>query len=239
MKPLRLLPLLLFTLSSSLILSGETVSAQDIASTPPTKPAASERRAASVLKELKLADASKAERVRAILVSHFSTMERWHAVNDALLTPLWSDWAAQRTPPRKDEAAAAKVGEKIDSVYASFRPQRDAFLSALAKELSPADIDRIKNILTRSPGMDRTANAYIEMIPQFTDADKQFVRQRFAIAREQAIDTTTDKEVAAFFKRQKVVVEAYIDERGYDYRKSREAWIAKLNAAQGEKAEAQ
>ena len=79
--------------------------------------------------------------------------------------------------------------------------------------------------------MDRTANAYIEMIPQFTDADKAFVRERFAIAREQAIDTTTGKEVEAFFKRQKVIVEAYIDEKGYDYKTSREAWVAKLNAA--------
>jgi hypothetical protein len=69
------------------------------------------------------------------------------------------------------------------------------------------------------------------MIPQFTEADKAFVRARFAIAREQAIDTTTSKEIEAFFKRQKVIVEAYIDEKGYDYRKSREVWVAKLNAA--------
>jgi predicted DsbA family dithiol-disulfide isomerase len=79
--------------------------------------------------------------------------------------------------------------------------------------------------------MDRTANAYIEMIPQFTDADKAFVRQRFAIAREQGMDTTTGKEVDSFFKRQKDIVEAYIDEKGYDYKKSREAWIAKTTAA--------
>jgi hypothetical protein len=190
-----------------------------------------ERRATSLLKDLKLTDAGQEARTRAILEAHFTAMEHWHAVHDPALKPLWAEWAARRSPPEKDEAAAAKVGEKIDALYASFRPQRDAFLAALAREISPAQIESIKNALTRSPGMDRTANAYIEMIPQFTAADKAFVRARFALAREQALDTTTGKEIDAFFKRQKVIVEAYIDEKGYDYRKSREAWVAKLNAA--------
>ena len=54
--------------------------------------------------------------------------------------------------------------------------RRAAFLAALAREISAEQIEAIKNSLTRSPGMDRTANAYIEMIPQFTEADKAFVR---------------------------------------------------------------
>jgi hypothetical protein len=214
------------TATSAPISTGTSVNAPTL-----PKPSPSERRSASLLKELKLSDADKEARTRAILQSHFAAMEKWHAANDPALTPLWFEWAAQRTPPNKDEAAAAKVGDKIDAIYASFRPQRDAFLAALAQEITPADVEEIKNSLTRSPGMDRTANAYIEMVPQFTDADKAFVRERFAIAREQAIDTTTGKEIEAFFKRQKVIVEAYIDEKGYDYRKSRAAWVAKMNAA--------
>ena len=223
------LPRLLATLLA--VLSAALAPAAD--KTFPAAPTVSqaERRTTSLLKELKLTDAAQEARTRAILETHFRAMEQWHATHDPLLQPLWSEWAAKRTPPVKDEAAAAKVGEKIDAIYASFRPQRDAFLTALAREISPAQIETIKNALTRSPGMDRTANAYIEMIPQFTEADKAFVRARFAIAREQAIDTTTSKEIEAFFKRQKVIVEAYIDEKGYDYRKSREVWVAKLNAA--------
>lgn len=226
MKLLRAFPTLVFTLAASLALAAEN--ATPTAATAP-KASSSERRAASLLKELKLTDAAKETKVRTILESHFATMEKWHAANDPTLTPLWSEWTAARNQPTKAEAT--KVGEKIDAVYASFRPQRDAFLAALAKEISPADIEKIKNSLTRSPGMDRTANAYIEIVPTFTDADKAFVRERFAIAREQSIDTTADKEVVAFFKRQKDIVEAYIDEKGYNYKKSREAWLAKTNAA--------
>jgi hypothetical protein len=224
-------PLLLFVLAAPLAAAAESAAVSSSPSPAAPPPPPSVRRAASLLKELKLADADQAARVRAVLEAHFAAMEKWHAAHDPELTPLWSEWAARRSPPEKDEAAAARIGEKIDAIYASFRPQHDAFLAALGREISPAQIETIKNALTRSPGMDRTANAYIEMIPQFTDADEAFVRHRFALAREQAIDTTTGKEIDAFFKRQKVVVEAYIDEHGYDYRKSREAWIAKLNAA--------
>jgi hypothetical protein len=227
----RLIAGVLFVAVSSFAAAAEKSPATTTPVAPAAQPSQAARRTTALLKELKLTDAAREARVRTILESHFVAMEEWHASHDSALAPLWSEWAARRSPPEKDEAAAAKVGEKIDAIYASFRPRRDAFLAALRQELSPAQIDTIKNSLTRSPGMDRTANAYIEMIPQFTDADKAFVRERFAMAREQAIDTTTGKEIEAFFKRQKVVVEAYIDDHGYDYRKSREAWVAKINAA--------
>jgi hypothetical protein len=229
MRFLRICPTLLFTVVASLAFAAENTAPVPAPTATAPKPSASERRATSLLKELKLTDAGKEARTRAILESHFAAMEKWHAANDPALAPLWAEWTAARSQPTKNEAA--KVGEKIDAVYASFRPEHDAFLAALAKEISPAEIEKIKNSLTRSPGMDRTANAYIEMIPQFTDADKAFVRQRFAIAREQGMDTTTSKEIDSFFKRQKDIVEAYIDEKGYDYKKSRAVWVEKLNAA--------
>ena len=231
MNPVRVFPTLVFVLAASLALAAEKAAPTPAPAGTATAPkqSQSERRAASLLKELKLTDAAKEAQTRAILESHFEAMEKWHVANDPALTALWAEWNAERNKPNRGDAP--KVGEKIDTVYASFRPQRDAFLAALAKEIGPAGIETIKNSLTRSPGMDRTANAYIEMIPQFTEADKAFVRARFAIAREQAIDTTTGREVDAFFKRQKDIVEPYIDEKGYDYKKSREIWLAKVNAA--------
>lgn len=229
MNPLRVFPTLVLTLAASLAPAAESAApaAAPVATAP--KPSASERRAASLLRDLKLTDAAKEARVRTILESHFAAMEKWHLANDPTLTPLWSEWTTARNQPTKAEAA--KVGEKIDAVYSGFRPQHDAFLAALAKEISPADIEKIKNSLTSSPGMDRTANAYFEMVPRFTDADKAFIRERLAIAREQSIDTTTGKEIVAFFKRQKDIIEAYIDEKGYNYKESYQAWNAKAQAA--------
>src|SRR4051794_747551 len=94
MKPLRLFPTLIFTLAAAFASAAENAAPP---STPAVTPAAVQpsqaaRRATALLKELKLADAGKEARVRAILESHFAAMEKWHAINDPVLTPLWSEW---------------------------------------------------------------------------------------------------------------------------------------------------
>ena len=55
--------------------------------------------------------APRRPRTRAILESHFSAMETWHAAHDPILAPLWSEWAAKRNQPNKDEAENA-AGKK-------------------------------------------------------------------------------------------------------------------------------
>jgi Protein of unknown function (DUF3826) len=190
-----------------------------------------DKRTAPILKNLKLGDPAVETKVRAILEPHFQALQSWHAANDAALKSLWSEWAADRSPPKKDEAAAAQVGEKIDAVYATFHPQHEAFLSGLGAVLTPAQVDTVKDTLTKSPGMQRTYDAYLEMVPKFNDADKTFIHEKLAMAREKAIDAISDKEKVDIFKRQKVLVQAYIDAQGYDYEKSYAAFSAKQKAA--------
>ena len=189
-----------------------------------------DKRTAPILKDLKLGDSALETRVRAVLAPHFQALTAWHAANDAALKSLWTAWAEARSTGNKDEAAAAKVGEKIDAVYATFRPQHDAFLTALATQLSPAQVIAVKDSLTKSPGLQRTYDAYLEMVPRFTDADKAFIREKLTVAREQAMDALTNKEKAELFKRQKIQVQTYMNEHGYDYEKSYVAWIEKNKA---------
>ncbi len=231
MKRFSSLALLAFAAAAPFAVAADAP-AEAAAATPAAaaKPSKSPERAAKVLKDLKLTDGAKEEKVRTILVTHFDALQAWHETHDAEINPLWTKWAAARSAEKKDEAAAAKVGEQIDAVYADFKPEHDVFLTNLGKELTPAQIEAVKNSLTRSPGLERTYNAYLEMVPQFTDKDKAFIREKLTIAREQAMDTTADKEIVNLFKRQKVLCEAYIDAQGYDYRKSYEAFAAKGKA---------
>ncbi len=225
MKPFRSFPLLALFLA--LVPLVPPANATDAPAAAPLDQHTLDKRTAPILKDLKLGDDPLAAKVRAVLDLHFQALTSWHAANDATLNALWSEWAAARGTPNKDEAAAAKVGEKIDAVYATFRPQHDALLAALAPLLKPAQIDAIKDTLTKSPGLQRTYEAYLEMIPQFTAADKAFIRGKLTVAREQAMDAITNKEKADIFKRQKVQVQAYINAHGYDYEKSYAAFVEK------------
>jgi hypothetical protein len=188
-----------------------------------------EKRVAPILKELALKETDRQSEVRSVLVDHFQALQEWHAEHDAELAALWTRWAEARSGA-KDEVKAAAIGREIDQVYASFQPEHASFLARLASSLTARQIDTVKDVLTRSPGLKRTYNAYLQIVPQMTEADKTFIYEKLRVAREQAMDAITNKEKANLFKRQKVQIEAYIDSKGYDWKKSYAAYVARLEA---------
>ncbi|MFO1449724.1 MAG: DUF3826 domain-containing protein [Opitutaceae bacterium] len=188
-----------------------------------------EKRVAPILKELALKESDRETAVKATLMAHFQALQAWHADHDAELAALWARWAEARSG-EKDENKAAGIGRDIDRVYASFQPEHAAFLASLAVSLSARQIDTVKDVLTRSPGLKRTYDAYLQIVPHLTEADKTFIFDKLRVAREHAMDAITNKEKANLFKRQKVQIEAYIDAKGYDWKKSYAAYVARLEA---------
>ncbi|MBL9206513.1 MAG: DUF3826 domain-containing protein [Opitutaceae bacterium] len=188
-----------------------------------------EKRVTPILKELALKESDREATVKATLMAHFQALQAWHADHDAELAALWARWAEARSG-EKDENKAAGIGRDIDRVYASFQPEHAAFLASLAVSLSARQIDTVKDVLTRSPGLKRTYDAYLQIVPHLTEADKTFIFDKLRVAREHAMDAITNKEKANLFKRQKVQIEAYIDAKGYDWKKSYAAYVARLEA---------
>jgi hypothetical protein len=197
-----------------------------------------DKRTQPVLKALKLdaSDAAKMARVKAVLDQHLLAVQAWHQQHADALDALWNQWNDARVPAHKDEVKVAQIGEQIDALYASFRPAHDAFLSALQKELSAAEIETVKNAMTARPGLERTYDAYLEMVPALTPADRQEIHHLLEIAREEALDAPDDRkgaEKVRLFKKQKVKVQDYLDAHGYDYEKSYKAWVDRLKAKSG------
>jgi hypothetical protein len=159
---------------------------------------------------IKLDDSAKAERVKGIMGTWFVALWDWHKQHDAELNELWSQWSKARSVVPKDEFPAEVIAHKIDDVYASLKPAYQTFLTRLATELTPQQIDAIKEFWSRSPGMKRTYDAYLETVPDLTDEQKQVIYNRMLLAREAAMLTDADKEVVNIYKRHKVKVEAYV-----------------------------
>jgi hypothetical protein len=167
-------------------------------------------KAKRLLEAAKIDDAAKADRVKAIMGRWFVAMWEWHKQHDAELATLWSDWSKARSVVPKDEFPGEVIAHKIDDVYASLKPAYQTFITALAAELTPEQIDAIKEIWSRSPGMQRTYNAYLEIVPDLTEEQKKVIYERMLLAREDAMLTDADKEVVSIYKRHKVKVEAYV-----------------------------
>lgn len=169
-----------------------------------------ETKAARLVGGLKLTDATQAAPAEAVIAEWFVTLWSWHQQHDPQLRELWSQWAQARAVVPKDEFPGEVIAHRIDEVYASLRPAYHAFLEKLAAHLSADQIDALKETWSRSPGMRRTYNAFLEIAPDLTDEHKRVILDRMRRAREDAMLTDSDKEIVNIYKRHKVKVEAYI-----------------------------
>ncbi|RXK53629.1 DUF3826 domain-containing protein [Oleiharenicola lentus] len=163
-----------------------------------------------IIGALKLDDTAKVERVKVLLGDWFVTLWAWHEQHDPQLKELWTKWNAARAVVPKDEFPAEVIAYQIDDVYASLRPARDAFIAKLAAELTPEQLDAFKENWSRSPGLKRTYNAFLEIAPDLTEEQKKVIFDHLNRAREAALLTDADKEIVNIFKRHKVKAEAYV-----------------------------
>lgn len=163
-----------------------------------------------LIQAIKLEDPAKVERVKAIMGEWFVAMWDWHKQHDAELAELWSQWNKARAVVPKDEFPGEVIAHKIDDVYDSLRPAYERYLAKLSSELTQEQIDTIKEQWSRSPGMQRTYNAYLEIVPGLTDEQKKVIYDRMLLAREAAMLTDSDREIVNIYKVHKVKVEAYV-----------------------------
>jgi hypothetical protein len=131
-------------------------------------------------------------------------------VHDAELNRLWGEWNKARSVVPKDEFPGEVIAHQIDAVYASLKPAYEDYIKRLSAELTAGQVDATKESWSRSPGMTRTYNAYLEIVPDLTAKDKEVIKARLIMAREAAMLTDADKEIVAIYKRHKVKVEQYV-----------------------------
>jgi hypothetical protein len=177
---------------------------------------------------LKLGNEAKETKVAALLAEHYGRVWAWHQHVDEKLDAAWSAWDDARNPSKggKDELKALTVMvEQIDPIYAEFAPQIQGLLQSLRKELNEEQIIALLDRITRSPGVDRTYNAYVEMVPQMKDEEKKILRERLEQARADSLAAWKDKRIVTLFKKYKIRNELSIDYFGYGYREHYKAWI--------------
>lgn len=200
-------------IASLVLLGGPAVQVQAASSVAVVDDATQKRaddKAGRLIAGLKLEDTAKAARVKGIVSDWVITMWNWHKENDAKLAQLWTQWNQARAVVPKDEFPAEVIAHQMDGVYASLKPAYNAFIARLGGEISAEQVDAVKEAWSRSPGMMRTYNAYLETVPDLNETHKKVIYDRMLRAREDAMLTDADREIVNIFKRHKVKVEAYV-----------------------------
>jgi hypothetical protein len=169
-----------------------------------------DQKAAKIADSVKLGDADKTAKVKTIVSDWLAVLSTWHTEHDRELNQLWGEWNKARAVVPKDEFPGEVVAHKIDAVYASLKPAYEDFVKRLSAELTAGQVDDVKESWSRSPGMTRTYNAYLEIVPDLTAKDKDVIKARLLRARDDAMLTDADKEIVSIYKRHKVKVEQYV-----------------------------
>jgi hypothetical protein len=133
-----------------------------------------------------------------------------------------------------DPAKAARVHDILTSHYRDLRDAKDAtgrkalhgdFLAKLATELSPSQIDIVKDKLTYNK-VQVTYDAYVQIVPGLTSEEKETMLAMLKDAREEAMDGGSADEKSAVFKKYKGKINNYLSKNGHDVAKAYKDWGA-------------
>ncbi len=172
-----------------------------------------QERAAKIVANLGIADSNQAARVRDIIAEQYVALSGVHEVRDAAIQ-------AAKARSAKDNAA---VQAEIQTARGGARPKLDklhrAFLAKLSAQLSPAQVDQVKDGMTYGV-VPLTYGVYLRMYPNLTDAQKQQIMAWLVEAREIAMDEGSSKEKHAVFGKYKGRINNYLSQAGYDAKRA-------------------
>lgn len=187
-------------------------------------------RADKIVDAMEFTDDSCKIRVRDIIVDHYRFLSTMQDAKDSTIKSLREKYAENK------ELRDALIDKYKGEVESKITTNHYAFCAKLAVEITPEQIDQVKDGLTYNV-LNVTYSAHIDMIPTLTDEEKKQIRVWLIEAREHAIDGASSKEKHGWFGKYKGRINNYLSNRGYDLQAEREAWKKRVEERDKAKSE--
>jgi hypothetical protein len=154
-----------------------------------------EGRTADILNILALSDTNKIAKVHDAIIAQYRALNAWHDANDAELKAA-----------RADTNAVAQI-------RASLKTLHDQFLARLAENLTPEQVEAVKDKMTYGK-VQFTFNGYLTQYPNLSETHKQKILELLKEAREESMDGGSAEEKTAVFQRYKGKINNYLSKEG-------------------------
>lgn len=174
------------------------------------------KRGDETLAALKLDDPAKAERVKQLVMDQYRALRAQHDARDAKLEGI----------PEDEKERVARIHADTD---AAIKPLHDAFVEKLSAELTPAQVETVKDRMTMNK-VNVDFNAFCDMLPDLTDAQKDHILAQLKEAREIAMDKGSAEEKHAVFGKYRGRINNYLAKQGYDLKQASKDWAARRKA---------
>jgi hypothetical protein len=170
-----------------------------------------EGRTADILKILALTDTNKVMHVHDAVMAQYRSLRAWHDENDAKLKAA-----------KADTNAVAQIRGSLKVIH-------DAFLAKLAEDLSPAQVEQVKDKMTYGK-VQFTFNGYLSAYPNLAEEHKQKILEILKQAREEAMDGGSAEEKTAIFTKAKGKINNYLSKQGIQSEKKKKPSMPATNA---------
>lgn len=170
-----------------------------------------EGRTADILKILALNDADKQAKVHDIILAQYRALNAWHNENDA----KWK--------------AVAKETNAVAQIRASLKTIHDSFIAKLSENLTPEQVDQVKDKMTYGK-VQFTYAGYMAAYPNLAEEHKKKIMELLKQAREEAMDGGSAEEKTAVFQKCKGRINNYLSKQGIHQDKKTKVSPSETNA---------
>lgn len=186
-------------------------------------------RASKITATLGITDSTKFYRVNGIIAGQY------RALNDIYMARDAKTKAIKDANADNKDAAKTQLAALDQEVTASVDKQHAAYLLALAKELTPGQVDKVKDGMTYNV-RNVTYKAYTQMLPDLSAEQKQQIMDWLVEAREHSMDAESSQKKHAWFGKYKGRINNYLSKAGIDMKKAEEDWQKRIKEEQNNKA---
>ena len=173
-------------------------------------------RAEKIVSTLEISDSAKAKQLVTLIAGQYRNLNMIHSERDEQIKVI----KQKELSKDKEESEIKNIESAADKKIAAIH---DKFLSALSTQLSPGQVDKVKDGMTYNV-LNVTYTAFVDMIPSLKKEEKDQIMTWLVEAREYAMDAESSEKKHWWFGKYKGKINNYLSAQGYDLQKERKEW---------------
>ena len=178
------------------------------------------------ISSLALNDVQKEKRLVGVVATHLTTIKEWHNSHPASTVP------AGINP--LDGKPLSELHRQIIADSAMPSTVHQDLMSGLRKELTEAQVALVLDKYTIGK-VAFTMKGYQAIVPEMTAVETAEIQKLLELAREQAVDYKSMKEISAIFEIYKTQAEQYLNNHGRNWRQMYADYTKKIKAEKAAK----
>jgi len=178
------------------------------------------------ISSLALNDVQKEKRLVGVVATHLTTIKEWHNSHPASTVP------AGINP--LDGKPLSELHRQIIADSAMPSTVHQDLMSGLRKELTEAQVALVLDKYTIGK-VAFTMKGYQAIVPEMTATETAEIQKLLELAREQAVDYKSMKEISAIFEIYKTQAEQYLNNHGRNWRQMYADYTKKIKAEKAAK----